>query len=61
MRRTVISIESEKTGMRGELPLLPQLEATLDAGPTVIATRRGTPWTTGALGTEFVAAVKLRG
>lgn len=34
VRRTVISIDSEKTGMRVELPLLPQLEATLDAGPT---------------------------
>ena len=45
VRRTVISIDSEKTGMRVELPLLPQLEATLDAGPTgdlaFIVTRRG--------------------
>jgi integrase len=35
VRRTVISIDSEKTGMRVELPLLPQLKETLDAGPTV--------------------------
>src|SRR5260370_40600127 len=33
-RRTVISIDNEETGMRGELPLVPQLEETLDAGPT---------------------------
>lgn len=53
VRRTVISIDSEKTGMRVELPLLPQLAATLVAGPTgdlaFIVTRRGTPWTKGAL------------
>jgi integrase len=65
VRRTVISIDSEKTGMRVELPLLPQLEATLDAGPTgdlaFIVTRRGTPWTKGALGTEFVAAARAAG
>ena len=65
VRRTVISIDSEKTGMRVELPLLPQLEATLEAGPTgdlaFIVTRRGTPWTKGALGTEFVAAARAAG
>jgi integrase len=65
VRRTVISIDSEKTGMRVELPLLPQLEATLAAGPTgdlaFIVTRRGTPWTKGALGTEFVLAAKAAG
>ena len=47
VRRTVISIDSEKTGMRVELPLLPQLEVTLNAGPTgdlaFIVTRRGKP------------------
>jgi hypothetical protein len=51
--------------MRVELPLLPQLKDTLDAGPTgdlaFIVTRRGTPWTKGALGTEFVAAAKSCG
>jgi integrase len=65
VRRTVISIDSEKTGMRVELPLLPQLQATLDAGPTgdlaFIVTRRGTPWSKGALGTEFVAAARAAG
>lgn len=65
VRRTVISIDSEKTGMRVELPLLPQLAATLEAGPTgdlaFIVTRRGTPWTKGALGTEFVAAARAAG
>ena len=47
VRRTVISIDSEKTGMRVELPLLPQLKATLDGGPTgdlaFIVTRRARP------------------
>jgi integrase len=65
VRRTVISIDSEKTGMRVELPLLPQLKETLDAGPTgdlaFIVTRRGTPWTKSALGAEFVAAAKAAG
>jgi integrase len=65
VRRTVISIDSEKTGMRVELPLLSQLQATLDTGPTgdlaFVVTRRGTPWTKGALGTEFVAAAKAAG
>ncbi|MEA2914460.1 MAG: hypothetical protein QOJ15_6541 [Bradyrhizobium sp.] len=65
VRRTVISIESEKTGMRVELPLLPQLKETLDVGPTgdlaFIVTRRGTPWNKGALGTEFVTAAKAAG
>jgi hypothetical protein len=65
VRRTVISIDSEKTGMRIELPLLPQLKETPDAGPTgnlaFIVTRRGTPWNKGALGTEFVAAARAAG
>jgi integrase len=65
VRRTVISIDSEKTGMRVELPLLSQLRETLDAGPTgdlaFVVTRRGTPWNKGALGTEFVAAAKAAG
>ena len=65
VRQTVISIDSEKTGMRVELPLLPQLKETLDVGPTgdlaFIVTRRGTPWTKGALGTEFVAAARAAG
>ena len=65
VRRTVISIDSEKTGMRVELPLLPQLKDTLDAGPTgdlaFVVTRRGTPWNKGALGAEFVAAARAAG
>ncbi len=65
VRSTVISIDSEKTGMRVELPLLLQLKETLDAGPTgdlaFVVTRRGTPWTKGALGTEFVAAARAAG
>jgi hypothetical protein len=51
VRRTVISIDSEKTGMRVELPL-PQPETTLEAGPTgdVGVIVRGAPWTKGAPG-----------
>jgi integrase len=33
VRRTVISIDSEKTGVRVKLPLLPLLKNTLEAGP----------------------------
>jgi len=49
--RRLPSPDSEKTGMRVDLPLLPQLEATLEAGPTGDlaspgAARRGprAPW-----------------
>ena len=65
VRRTMISIDSEKTSMRVELPLLPPLKETLDAGPTgdhaFIVTRRGTPWNKGALGAEFVTAARTAG
>src|SRR3979490_2418026 len=65
MRQTVISIDNEKAGMRVELPLVPQLKETLDAGPTgdlaFIVTRRGTPWNKGALGTGFVPAPQAAG
>jgi hypothetical protein len=41
------------------------LNETLDAGPigdlAFIVIRRGTPWTKGALGSEFVAAAKAAG
>jgi len=54
LRQTVISIDSEKTGMRVELPLLLQLKETLDAGPTgdlaFIVTRRGTALDQGRAG-----------
>ena len=64
-RRTVISIDSEKTGMRVEIPMLAPLEATIEAGPTgdlaFIVTRRGTPFNKGALGTAFVEAARAAG
>jgi hypothetical protein len=44
VRRTVISIDSEKTGMRVELPLLPQLHDTLDAGPPATSPCELLPW-----------------
>jgi hypothetical protein len=63
VRRTVISIDSEKTGMRIELPLLPQLKETPDAGPTgdlaFIVTGAAGPGI--RLRTEFVAAARAAG
>jgi integrase len=64
-RRTVISIDSEKTGMRVEIPMLAPLKATIEAGPTgdlaFIVTRRGTQFNKGALGTAFVEAARAAG
>jgi hypothetical protein len=63
VRRTVISIDSEKTGMRIERPLLPQLKETLDAGPTgdlaFIVTGAARPGI--RLRTEFGAAARAAG
>jgi integrase len=57
VRNGVIRIDSEKTGMRVEIPMLAPLKATIEAGPTgdlaFIVTRRGTPWNKGALGIYF--------
>jgi integrase len=53
VRDGVIKIDSEKTGMRVEIPMLAALKATIEAGPTgdlaFIVTRRGTPFNKGAL------------
>ena len=65
MRNGVIRIDSEKTGMRVEIPMLAALKATIEAGPTgdlaFIVTRRGTPFNKGALGTAFVEAARAAG
>ena len=62
VRDGVIKIDSEKTGMRVEIPMLAALKATIEAGPTgdlaFIVTRRGTPFNKGALGTAFVEAAR---
>lgn len=65
VRDGVIKIDSEKTGMRVEIPMLAPLKATIEAGPTgdlaFIVTRRGTPFNKGALGTAFVQAARAAG
>ena len=65
VRDGVIRIDSEKTGMRVEIPMLAPLKATIEAGPTgdlaYIVTRRRTPFNKGALGTAFVAAARAAG
>lgn len=62
VRDGVIRIDSEKTGMRVEIPMLAPLKATIESGPTgdlaFIVTRRGTPFNKGALGTAFVEAAR---
>jgi integrase len=65
VRNGVIRIDSEKTGMRVEIPMLAPLKATIEAGPTgdlaFVVTRRGTPFNKGALGTAFVEAARAAG
>jgi integrase len=65
VRNGVIRIDSEKTGMRVEIPMLAPLKATIEAGPigdlAFIVTRRGTPFNKGALGTAFVEAARTAG
>lgn len=65
VRNGVIRIDSEKTGMRVEIPMLAPLKATIEAGPTgdlaFIVSRRGTPFNKGALGTAFVEAARAAG
>lgn len=65
VRNGVIRIDSEKTGVRVEIPMLAPLKATIEAGPTgdlaFVVTRRGTPFNKGALGTAFVEAARAAG
>jgi integrase len=65
VRNSVIRIDSEKTGMRVEIPMLAPLKATIEAGPTgdlaFVVTRRGTPFNKGALGAAFVEAARAAG
>jgi integrase len=65
VRDGVIRIDSEKTGMRVEIPMLAPLKATIEAGPTgdlaFIVSRRGTPFNKGALGKAFVEAARAAG
>ena len=66
-RIRVHTIATQKSGETVEvtLPILPQLQMTLDAGPagveTYIAGLRGGPFTKESFGTAFAAACKLAG
>ena len=61
----VITLDTEKTDTRVTLPILPELQATLDAGPTgdlaFIATVSGNPMVKESLGTAFREACRAAG
>lgn len=65
IRDGVITIDTEKTGMRVTIPILPQLKLTLDAGPTgdlaLIATAAGHPMTKESVGNLFRDACRAAG
>lgn len=65
VRNNTISIITEKTGMKVTIPMLAQLRATIDAGPTgdlaYVVSRRGAPFNKGALGAAFVEAAQKAG
>jgi integrase len=65
VRDGVISIHTEKTGMLVTIPILAELQKTLDAGPTgdltFIATRAGLPMTKVGLGNRFREACDAAG
>ncbi|MGK7057866.1 tyrosine-type recombinase/integrase [Bradyrhizobium sp. 1050_B9_N1_2] len=65
VRNGVISIQTEKTGMWVTIPILPELQATLDAGPTgdlaFIAASNGNPLTKESLGNMFRDACRAAG
>ena len=66
VRNGVISIQTEKTGMWVTIPILPELQATLDAGPTgdlafIANASNGNPLTKESLGNLFAEACKAAG
>ena len=65
VRNGVIEIDTEKTGMRVTIPILPVLQATLGAGPVgelaFIATKSGQPMTKESLGNAFADACRAAG
>lgn len=65
VRDGIISLDTEKTGVRVTLPILPELRATLDAGPTgdlaFIAAANGNPLTKESLGNLFAEACRAAG
>jgi integrase len=65
IRDGCIAIDTEKTGMRVTIPIRPELEATLAAGPTgdlaLIAATNGNPLTKESLGNMFRDACRAAG
>jgi integrase len=65
VRNGVIEMDTEKTGMRVTIPILPVLQATLNAGPVgelaFIATKSGQPLTKESLGNLFADACRAAG
>lgn len=65
IRNGVIEITTEKTNTRVSIPVLPELAATLEAGPVgdlaIIATRDGSPMRKESLGNMFADACREAG
>lgn len=62
VRNSIIRYRATKNGVEIVLPLLPILQATIDAGPTgdltFLATKRNLPWKKESFGTWFADACK---
>lgn len=65
IRNGVITIDAEKTGTRVTIPVLPELEETIAAGPTgelaIISSKKGQPIRKEVLGNLFRDACKAAG
>ena len=65
VRDGIITLDTEKNGMRVTIPILPMLQATLDAGPVgdlaFISKKGGAPLTKKTLGNAFREACKAAG
>lgn len=65
VRGGTISLQTEKTGQRVDIPMLAVLQRTLDAGPTgdlsFNCTKARRPWVKESLGNAFKDACKLAG
>ncbi|MBN9599564.1 MAG: hypothetical protein J0G28_07810 [Afipia sp.] len=65
VRGGIINLDTEKTGVRVTLPILSELQATLDAGPTgdlaFIAAGNGNPLTNESQGNLFADACRAAG